>query len=183
MFGVGLLNLKPVLIPSLFCLPGYIKVHSQCGSLREVGFRSPKLEGWRQAWGAQYGGGHAADIEVLIYSIIQQLTSHNSLAIQSNPLIAQTRLAHPPALPSVPRSLSKNSTTDEFAFAQGRNNPNCFLQHIFHVHYRNFIPFYSKSFDWAGPAHLADLPVLTHQVAFANVHPNVWRSPCPLLSV
>lgn len=47
-------------------------------------------------------------------------------------------------------------------------------QHVFHVHCRNFILFYSKSFDWAGPAHLADL-VLTHQIAFANVHPQCLK--------
>lgn len=89
-----------------------------------------------------------------------------------NEINAQTRLAHPSILTSMPKSLSKNNPTDEFAFAQGRNNPDCLLQHSFHVHYRNFILFYIKSFDWGGPAHLADL-VLTHQVAFANVHPNV----------
>lgn len=112
----------------------------------------------------------------------QQLTSHNALAIQSSPLNAQTKFAHPPVLTSVPKSSSKNNLIDEFAFAQGRNNPDCLPQHSLHMHYRNFILFYSKSFDWGGPAPLADL-VLTHQVAFANVHPNVWRLPWPLLSV
>ena len=50
-------------------------------------------------------------------------------------------LPHHP--PSAPRSLSKSNPTDGFASARGRNNPDCLPQHIFYVHYRDFIPIYS----------------------------------------
>lgn len=45
--------------------------------------------------------------------------------------------------PSVPRSLSKRNPTDGFAFAWGRNSPDCLSQLVFYRHYRDFMPFNS----------------------------------------
>lgn len=56
---------------------------------------------------------------------------HHTMHWLFNEINAQTRLAHPPVLTSVPNSLSKNNPTDEFAFAQGRNNPDCLPSTVF----------------------------------------------------
>jgi len=49
-------------------------------------------------------------------------------------------LSHHP--PGTPKSFTKSNPVDGFIFAQGGTNPDCLPQHIVHVHYGNFIPFY-----------------------------------------
>lgn len=124
--------LKAVLIPSLLCLSGYIKVHSQCGSWRGVGFRSPKLEGWRQApRGARCNGGRTADTSANThcYTAIN-ITQFTGYSIKSTQFTNHSPIL--PSLPCVPRSLRRNNPTDHFVFAQGRNNPDC-LHSIFFI--------------------------------------------------
>lgn len=61
-----------------------------------------------------------------------------------------------------------------------QSNPDCFPQRIFYIHYRNFIPFHMevhRSFDWVGPAKLADPLVLINHVAFARCVSQCWKIP------
>lgn len=138
--------LKPVLIPSPLHLSSFIKVH-------------PLLMWWSEGSQVQIPesrqccevpGGMRSVQKCHGSDNTQHYVPTNFIQLNLLAVLARDQIAlrHTLAFPILQhpqsglRSLSKRNPIDGSAFAWGRNNSDCFLQHILYVHCRNFIPFY-----------------------------------------